>query len=151
MASKGAPRLASQLAWVWRRVWKQTSPLIPALARAFFQALVWFMGRPVLIEEKGAVALPGLDFTLTGKPDRIDLLADGRLYLIDYKTGAPPTKAQQKHFDKQLFLTAAMAEGGGFKGLDPTEVAKLSFVGLKADLLIETTDLQPGELAEVWV
>jgi RecB family exonuclease len=96
------------------------------------------------------VTLQGLDFTLTGKPDRIDLLADGRLYLIDYKTGAPPTKAQQKHFDKQLFLTAAMAEGGGFKGLDPAEVAKLSYVGLKAELAEETTDLQPGEVAAVW-
>ena len=43
-----------------------------------------------------------------------------------------------------------MAEGGGFKGLGPAEVAKLSYVGLKAELAVETTDLQPGEVAEVW-
>ena len=140
--------LADRVAWpLARTIWHSR---IAKAADAFLAFSAATGGEPVLIEEKGAVALPGLDFTLTGKPDRIDLLADGRLYLIDYKTGAPPTKAQQKHFDKQLFLTAAMAEGGGFRGLDPTEVAKLSFVGLKADLVIETADLEPGEVAEVW-
>lgn len=140
--------LADRVAWpLARTIWQSR---IAKAADAFLAFSASTGGLPVLIEEKGATPLPGLDFVLTGKPDRIDQLPDGRLYLIDYKTGAPPTKAQQKHFDKQLFLTAAMAEGGGFKGLDPTEVAKLSFVGLKADLVIETTDLQPGEVAEVW-
>lgn len=140
--------LAEKVAWpLARTIWHSR---IAKAADAFLTFSATTGGQPVLIEEKGAVALPGLDFALTGKPDRIDLLADGRLYLIDYKTGAPPTKAQQKHFDKQLFLTAAMAEGGGFRGLDPAEVAKLSYVGLKADLDIETSDLQPGEVAEVW-
>ena len=140
--------LAKRVAWpLARTIWHSR---IAKAADAFLAFSASTGGQPVLIEEKGAVVLPGLDFALTGKPDRIDLLADGRLYLIDYKTGTPPTKAQQKHFDKQLFLIAAMAEGGGFKGLDPAEVAKLSYVGLKADLDIQTTDLQPGEVAEVW-
>ena len=140
--------LADRVAWpLARTIWQSR---IAKAADAFLAFSATTGGQPVLIEEKGAVTLQGLDFTLTGKPDRIDLLADGRLYLIDYKTGAPPTKAQQKHFDKQLFLTAAMAEGGGFKGLDPAEVAKLSYVGLKAELAEETTDLQPGEVAAVW-
>ena len=140
--------LADRVAWpLARTIWQSR---IAKAADAFLAFSATTGGQPVLIEEKGAVTLQGLDFTLTGKPDRIDLQADGRLYLIDYKTGAPPTKAQQKHFDKQLFLTAAMAEGGGFKGLDPAEVAKLSYVGLKAELAEETTDLQPGEVGEVW-
>ncbi|WP_333816159.1 double-strand break repair protein AddB [Tabrizicola sp.] len=140
--------LAERVAWpLARTIWQAR---IAKAADAFLDFSASTGGQPVLIEEKGAVALPGLDFTLTGKPDRIDLLQDGRLYLIDYKTGAPPTKAQQKHFDKQLFLTAAMAEAGGFRGLDPGEVARLSYVGLKARLDIETTDLEPGEVAEVW-
>ena len=140
--------LAERVAWpLARTIWRSR---IAKAADAFLDFSASTGGQPVLIEEKGATPLPGLDFTLTGKPDRIDQLDDGRLYLIDYKTGAPPTKAQQKHFDKQLFLTAAMAEEGGFKGLDPSEVAWLSYVGLKADLDIETTDLQPGEVAEVW-
>jgi len=140
--------LAERVAWpLARTIWRSR---IAKATDAFLDFSASTGGQPVLIEEKGATPLPGLDFTLTGKPDRIDQLADGRLYLIDYKTGAPPTKPQQKHFDKQLFLTAAMAEEGGFKGLDPSEVARLSYVGLKADLDIETTDLQPGEVAEVW-
>jgi RecB family exonuclease len=102
------------------------------------------------MEEKGAVQLPGLDFTLTGKPDRIDRLQDGRLLLIDYKTGEPPTAKQQLHFDKQLLLLAAMAEEGAFKGLDAEEVAQVVYVGLKAQLKTQEVTLTPGQIAEVW-
>ena len=73
-------------------------------------------GTPVLVEEKGQIAV-GNGFTLFGTPDRIDLLPDGRLHLIDYKTGTPPTEAQQESFEKQLLLAAAMAERGGFAEL----------------------------------
>jgi ATP-dependent helicase/nuclease subunit B len=102
------------------------------------------------MEEKGAVALPGLDFTLIGKPDRIDRLEDGRLLLIDYKTGEPPSPKQQLHFDKQLLLLAAMAEEGAFKGLDAEEVARVVYVGLKAQLKTQEIPLTPGQVAEVW-
>jgi RecB family exonuclease len=102
------------------------------------------------MEERGALALKGLDFTLTGKPDRIDRLEDGRLLLIDYKTGEPPSPKQQAHFDKQLLLLAAMAEGGGFKGLDAEEVARLVYVGLKAELKLSDVALEPGTIAKVW-
>lgn len=140
--------LADRVAWpLARTIWRSR---IAKATDAFLDFSASTGGEPALIEERGAVALPGLNFTLTGKPDRIDRLDDGRLYLIDYKTGAPPTKAQQRHFDKQLFLTAAMAEAGGFKGLDPSDVARLSYVGLKAELDIETTELAHGEVAEVW-
>ena len=40
-----------------------------------------------LLEEKGGADLPGLGFTLTAKPDRIDELPDGSLHILDYKTG----------------------------------------------------------------
>ena len=140
--------LAKRVAWpLARTIWRSR---IAKAADAFLGFSASTGGAPVLLEEKGAVTLPGLDFTLTGKPDRIDRLPDGRLYLIDYKTGTPPTPAQQKHFDKQLFLTAAMAEGGGFPGLGPQEVARLSYVGLKAVLDIQSTELDPGDVTEVW-
>ncbi|MBC7478720.1 MAG: double-strand break repair protein AddB, partial [Pseudorhodobacter sp.] len=57
-------------------------------------------GSPVLIEQVGAIEVGRTSFTLYGTPDRIDLLPDGRLHLVDYKTGTPPTKAQQEAFDK---------------------------------------------------
>lgn len=140
--------LAARVAWpLARTIW--LSRLAKA-ADAFLDFSLSTGGQPVLLEEKGALRLPGLDFTLTGKPDRIDRLADERLLLIDYKTGAPPTPKQQDHFDKQLLLLAAMAEGGGFRGLDPAEVAQVVYVGLKAQLLTEEIALEPGQVAEVW-
>jgi RecB family exonuclease len=140
--------LAERVAWpLARAVWRAR---IAKAADAFIAFSAATGGTPVLMEQKGAVTLPGLDFTLTGKPDRIDRLEDGRLLLIDYKTGDPPSPDQQKHFDKQLLLTAAMAENAAFAELGPAEVARLVFVGLKADLKIVETVLQPGEVSQVW-
>ncbi|OYW58055.1 MAG: double-strand break repair protein AddB [Rhodobacterales bacterium 12-65-15] len=140
--------LADRVAWpLARAIWRAR---IEKAAAAFLAFSANTGGHPVLIEAKGAVTLPGLDFTLTGKPDRIDLLADGRLMLIDYKTGAPPSAKQQKHFDKQLYLLAAMAERGGFAELGPTEVAELVFVGLKAELKLSQTTLVGGEIDDIW-
>lgn len=140
--------LAEKVAWpLARTIWLSR---IAKAADAFLRFSESTGGSPVLMEEKGAVQLPGLDFTLTGKPDRIDRLDDGRLLLIDYKTGDPPSSKQQQHFDKQLLLLAAMAEGGAFKDLDAEEVARVVYVGLKAELKMQEITLQPGQVAEVW-
>jgi double-strand break repair protein AddB len=140
--------LACRVAWpLARAVWRSR---IGKAAEAFIAFSNSTGGKPVLMERKGAVTLTGLDFTLTGKPDRIDRLEDGRLLLIDYKTGNPPSEAEQKHFDKQLLLTAAMAENGAFPDLGPAEVARIAFVGVKADMKIVQTDLEPGQVAAVW-
>ncbi len=143
-----ARTLEAHVAWpLARAVWLAR---IDRAADAFLRFSANTGGTPVLMEEKGAVTVEGLDFTLTGKPDRIDLLPDGRLHLIDYKTGAPPTEAQQKAYDKQLLLAAAMAERGGFPGLDPAEVARLTYVGVKGELKEVATVLQPGEVDKIW-
>jgi ATP-dependent helicase/nuclease subunit B len=140
--------LAERVAWpLARTIWFSR---IAKVADAFLEFSTSTGGDPVLLEEKGAVGLPGLDFTLTGKPDRIDRLPDGRLLLIDYKTGDPSTPAQQKAFDKQLLLLAAMAEAGGFKGLGAAEVDRAVYLGLKADLKRAEIPLQPGDVATVW-
>lgn len=140
--------LADRVAWpLARTIW------LSRIAKAADDFLAYSAstgGEPVLIEERGALALPGLDFTLTGKPDRIDRLADGRLLLIDYKTGEPPSAKQQEKFDKQLLLLAAMAEGGGFRSLNAEEVAKVVYVGLKAGVRPSEIELEPGKVAEVW-
>lgn len=41
----------------------------------------------------------------------------------------PPTKDQQKVFDKQLLLEATMAERGAFETIGPREVAKIGYIG----------------------
>ena len=140
--------ITEKVAWpLARTIWLSR---IAKAADAFLAFSATTGGTPVLVEEKGAVQLPGLDFKLTGKPDRIDRLEDGRLLLIDYKTGDPPSAKQQQHFDKQLLLLAAMAEGGGFKGLDAEEVARVVYVGLKAELKMVDIPLSPGQVAETW-
>lgn len=140
--------LAETVAWPLARiVW---AARIGKVADDFLSYSADNGGVPVLLEEKGAVRLADLDFTLTGKPDRIDRLPDGRLMLIDYKTGAPPTAEQQKHFDKQLPLLAAIAEAGGFAALGPQEVARVAYVGLKSGVRPVEIDLDPGQVAEVW-
>jgi double-strand break repair protein AddB len=140
--------LAERVAWpLARAVWRAR---IGKAAEAFIAFSSSTGGQPVLVEKRGAATLPLLDFTLTGKPDRIDRLEDGRLLLIDYKTGAPPSEKEQTHFDKQLLLTAAMAENGAFAELGVAEVARIVFVGLKAELKVVESTLQPGQVAEVW-
>lgn len=107
-------------------------------------------GASLAVESKGRQALDGLPFTLTGTPDRIDRLPDGRLHLIDYKTGTPPSQAMQKSFSKQLLLAAAMAERGGFADLGPNEVALITYIGLGAAQKIEETEITAELLAQEW-
>lgn len=107
-------------------------------------------GTTLTLETAGAVALTPLPFTLYGTPDRIDRLPDGTLHLIDYKTGAPPTKAQQQSFDKQLLLAAAMAERGGFAELGQSAVSLISYIGLGAGEKAEHSAITPEITAAVW-
>lgn len=80
---------------------------------------------------EGRMPVPGADFTLTAKPDRIDLLRDGRVAIYDYKSGAPPSKKAAGAYDRQLLLEAVMARAGAFPVLDgPRDVAALRYIRL---------------------
>jgi ATP-dependent helicase/nuclease subunit B len=71
---------------------------------------------PVLAEEKGEAEVAGV--TLHGRVDRIDRLPDGKLAIVDYKTGqAPARKAVAEGFALQLGLLSLIARDGGFGGL----------------------------------
>ena len=70
----------------------------------------------------------GGPFTLTAKADRIDLLSDGSLAILDYKTGGVPTaKAVAFGFAPQLPLEAAIALAGGFPGVTGDVVSRLEY------------------------
>ena len=71
---------------------------------------------PVIAEEFGEAEVAGV--TLFGKVDRIDRLPDGRLAIVDYKTGqAPAKRAVTEGFALQLGLLSLIARDGGFKGI----------------------------------
>lgn len=60
----------------------------------------------------------GTDFLLTGRADRIDLLDDGTVEVIDYKTGRRPTDSEVRSgLSPQLTLEAAMIRAGALPTL----------------------------------
>ncbi|MFI4947241.1 MAG: double-strand break repair protein AddB [Alphaproteobacteria bacterium] len=79
-----------------------------------------------LSERRGRLVLsaPAGPFTITAIADRIDRRADGELVLIDYKTGALPSKREiDNGIAVQLPLEGAIAERGSFDGLSGTVAA----------------------------
>jgi ATP-dependent helicase/nuclease subunit B len=83
-----------------------------------------------LFEVKGMMTIAGPlgDFRLTCEADRIDILKDGSAVLVDYKTGTPPKRNEvEAGFAPQLPLEAAIAQAGGFDGLEATAIARLEY------------------------
>ena len=110
-------------------------------------------GRPAVhrafAEVKGrlTIAAPGGDFELTATADRIDRLVDGRLVVLDYKTGGVPGKKEiELGFAPQLPLEAAIAAAGGFEGPGAAAVARLEYWkvnGAEPPGFVATLDLDP--------
>jgi double-strand break repair protein AddB len=120
-------------------------------AADFFLSTDAESGTPILLEEMShKLRLDPHDFELEGKPDRIDRLPDGRLAVIDYKTGEPPTAAMQANFDKQLLLIAAMIHHGAFHTLAGSEVARITYVGLGSNPKKVETAINEEVIGKVW-
>jgi ATP-dependent helicase/nuclease subunit B len=67
------------------------------------------------VEVKGTWVLPGQDFRLNARADRIERRPDGRLAVLDYKTGIVPRGREvEAGHAPQLPLEAAMATAGAF-------------------------------------
>ncbi len=67
-------------------------------------------------------------FVLRARADRIDELNDGGLAVIDFKTGAPPSKREvAAGFAPQLPLEAAILTHGRFEGVPSGDVHELAF------------------------
>ena len=81
-------------------------------------------------EIKGEMEVEGLTapYTLTARADRVDILADDSLRIVDYKTGGIPTaKAVSGGRALQLVVEAVLASGGHFPGIDAGKVGKLEY------------------------
>ncbi len=73
--------------------------------------------RPLAAEARGTREIGGV--SLHGIADRIDVMADGGLAIVDYKTGGPPSgKAVAEGYSLQLGLLGLIAEQGGFAGVE---------------------------------
>lgn len=109
----------------------------------FRQMATWFVsemrGREqgiaeVVTESSGRLTIDSVKppFTLTAKADRLDVQRDGRLTIVDYKTGKPPSAQDVAlGFSPQLPLEAAIASQGGFDRVPTAPVAALEFWHLK--------------------
>lgn len=76
--------------------------------------------------------LPGGEVTIRARADRIEIGHDGRLGIVDYKTGSVPTeKDVVLGRSPQLTIEALVAAGGGFTGLAAGDPALLLYVQLK--------------------
>lgn len=101
-------------------------------------------------EIRGELKLANQPFTLTGTADRIDMSNDGEALIYDYKTGKAPTPPQQKHFDKQLLLEAAMVERGAFTALGRVRTKAAVYIGLGSDLKDQSAPLNDETPDETW-
>ena len=119
-------------------------PDVQAIWSIRFQAIArwlveWEAARAPSIAERhaeisGEMVLEGPegDFVLRGRADRIDVMNDGRVAVIDFKTGTPPSARQVLvGFAPQLALEAAMVRKGAF-GTDLTgkAIGDLSWIAL---------------------
>lgn len=105
----------------------------------FEKSVDWFLQqekeyRPqiarVNTEVSGALTIKtaGRDFTLKAIADRVDVTKDGKINIIDYKTGKA-RKVREVCTGKapQLPIEGLIAEGGGFAGIPAREVEKLIY------------------------
>jgi ATP-dependent helicase/nuclease subunit B len=106
MRSLWRPRLMAALDWIGEEI-----------------AVLRNEGREVLISEvDGEMRVKGV--RIHGRADRIDRIEGGRLAVVDYKTGLPPSRKMVKQgFSLQLGLIGMMAVRGGFQGIagEPSE------------------------------
>lgn len=104
-------------------------------------------------ERRGTLIVPGPagPFTLAARADRIDLMADGTLEIIDYKTGTLPSEKEiVAGYSPQLPLEAAIAAGGGFADLPNAPIGALSYwqiSGGRPPGRTKNLDADPSDLA----
>ncbi|WP_245881179.1 double-strand break repair protein AddB [Thalassospira marina] len=78
-------------------------------------------------ERTGSLVL-GSGFEVYARADRVDVLRDGGIAIIDYKTGVPPGPRDILNgFAPQLPLEGAIAEQGGFAAVEKGPAASYAF------------------------
>lgn len=89
--------------------------------------------------------LPGGKFEIYAKADRVDETKDGKINIVDYKTGRARTATEvKKGYAPQLPIEGLIAEAGGFDGIKPAAAGRLMYWKL-GDKIVEINE----ETAEV--
>lgn len=82
------------------------------------------------VEQKGemAIEVAGGSFILTATADRLDIRKDGRVEILDYKSGAVPTAKQVMLGEApQLVLEALILSAGGFQNLTARQMSGIGY------------------------
>lgn len=109
----------------WPRFERMARALIP-IERQFRQNL-----STVISEAAGTIAITteSVVHHLRARADRIDVLSDGTLRILDYKTGQAPSWSQVVvGYAPQLSLEAVIAGQGGFANLAKSRVSDVGYV-----------------------
>ncbi|MFV0299783.1 MAG: double-strand break repair protein AddB [Paracoccus sp. (in: a-proteobacteria)] len=108
------------------------------------------LGEPAVIETKERMAVADTGLVLTARPDRIDLLGDGRAQVYDYKSGKPPSDGEILASEKQLLLESVMVANGAFDRIGPAEVAGIGYIQLGGDGKTQARQLPDDLMGEFW-
>lgn len=80
------------------------------------------------VKGKYSFDAPAGRFVVTAKADRVDITKDGKVNIIDYKTGqARSAKEIEYSYAPQLPIEALIAEQGGFEGIPAAEAEALIY------------------------
>ena len=82
-------------------------------------------------EIEGSLTFDDGNFRLVARADRIDVLEDGSVFVLDYKTGAGPSVDQAHKFSPQLALEGLIAREGGFSKIASAQLDDLVFIRLQ--------------------
>lgn len=108
-------------------------------------------GHRILTEVRGKLPLPlptGDSVMISGKADRFEVDASGKLAIFDYKSGAPPGIGTiELGLAPQLPITAALAMRGAFRAVPaPTGIAELAHVTIGGGDPLETKAVGSGKM-----
>ena len=102
------------------------------------------------LEEEGKLKVYLEDvYTLTGKADRIELLDDGSLAIIDFKTGQPKSrKMVESGLEPQLTLEAYIASQGGYTNVPAKPTAQIIYVSMaQGSSILKPTNGKPLDIS----
>jgi len=100
------------------------------------------IGTRVELSAEMTVDIQGTEHVLTARADRIDILQNGDLHIIDYKTGGHSSMKQvASGFAPQLTLEAALAQAGAFKSVEAADVHDVSYLTVGGGKSVEQISL----------